>query len=613
MADTGDATQLSIFHEELIRRLHWFMRLRWLAAGMFLAATWIGANLLHVLARPRPLYILAFVIAFYNLLFVGYARTYQIDLNHCASMRAVRVFSNIQVLADLAALTLLLHYTGGIENPLQYYFVFHIIIAGVLLPPAETLLHGVCAALFFGTVVILEYLEILPHNDYGPFMATAALHSDPWYVFCSLGVWTSTVAISIFMATSVGARLRQREQELVASAAERRKLEAHLEQARKLEAIGELAGGVAHDFNNQLAGISGYAELLEVDLAEKDPELAQFASSIMQCVKHSSELTSKLLAFARKGKAQSVAVDVHGVIQEVVAMLEHSIDRRIRVLQHLDADTDTVDGDPSQLQNMLLNLGINARDAMPGSGDLTFATEVVELDAAFCRRDPATIEPGRYLQILVSDTGCGMSPEIQKRIFEPFFTTKEKGKGTGMGLAAAYGTVKNHRGTISVYSELSRGTTFKVYLPLISDLGKTQAVPPPHAVVPADAAHILLVDDEESVRTVGEELLKRMGHRITTCVNGREALASFRECWQDIDLVILDMVMPEMGGEETFLAMREINPNLVVLLSSGYSLNGQAQHMIQTGVKGFLQKPFKRHELMRAVSEALATSVGRFG
>ncbi|MBF0544345.1 MAG: response regulator [Candidatus Riflebacteria bacterium] len=376
-------------------------------------------------------------------------------------------------------------------------------------------------------------------------------------------------------------------------------LEERLRQSEKLEAIGQLAGGVAHDFNNQLSGILGNAELILLKLA--DPEIHSFAKNIVAISLQAGELTQQLLAFARKGKVVSLPVNIHSVVKEVVALLKHSIDRRIVISQNLQADPSTTLGDPTQLQNALLNLAINARDAMPNGGELTFSTSLFYLLENTPKLELPT---GRYLQIKITDTGLGMTKEVKNHLFEPFFTTKEAGKGTGLGLAAVYGAIKNHGGTISVYSEVGKGTTFNIFLPIVLS-------PEPKknsenlTVTKTGNERILLVDDEEIVRETTQKILQSLGYQVTACRDGLEALEVFRSKHNQIDLVILDMVMPRMNGPETFQNMRAIHPGIKVLLASGFSLNGTSQKLLQNGVQGFLQKPFELSELSQKIREVL--------
>jgi PAS domain S-box-containing protein len=389
---------------------------------------------------------------------------------------------------------------------------------------------------------------------------------------------------------------------------ERTALQEMLHHSEKMQAIGQLAGGMAHDFNNQLAGIVAYAELLRDD--GRDPEhRSTYVDRILLAAKRAADLTGQLLAFARKGKYLSVATDIHHTIVEVVTLLQHSIDKRITITSALDADSHIIKGDPTQLQNTLLNIALNARDAMPDGGDLSITTEVVELSQRDCDESHFELEPGRHIQICIVDSGEGMTEVVQERIFEPFFTTKAAGAGTGMGLAAVYGTMKSHHAAVVVDSELGRGTTFELHLPLAEAPTAEPARARSALSATKTRAHILLVDDELMIRDVTSDLLVELGHEVTTCKDGAEAVATYRSNWQQIDMVILDMVMPNMSGRDTFIAMREINPEVKVMLSSGYSVEGEAQSILDEGALAFVQKPFGVERLARTVEEILGQVV----
>lgn len=385
--------------------------------------------------------------------------------------------------------------------------------------------------------------------------------------------------------------------------AEREQLQGRLRQVEKLEAIGQLAGGIAHDFNNYLSTIQGFSELLSERL--EDPSHRRYTDNIIASCGRAADLTKQLLAFARKGKIFSVPLDVHQSIQEVVGLLQHSLDRRIAILTHLEASVGVIVGDPTQLQNALMNMALNSRDAMPEGGTLTFATALRTLDEEYCRRIPYEMEPGCYLQISVTDTGLGMDAETQQRVFEPFFTTKELGKGTGLGMASVYGIVKNHRGAINVYSEIGRGTCIKIYLPLAHPGTEVQdavrAAEPLRGV-----SQVLVVDDEEMVAEMATEMLEGLGYHVQVCRDGQEATEFYRHAWRDIDLVLLDLIMPRLGGKDTFVAMRTINPKARILLSSGFSLEGEAQRILDLGALGFLQKPYQKSELAQKIQQALS-------
>ncbi len=388
---------------------------------------------------------------------------------------------------------------------------------------------------------------------------------------------------------------------------EKAQMEDELRQSQKMEAIGQLAGGVAHDFNNMLAGIMGNAEMLYGRLT-KNPELAKMAEQIISGAEHAAKLTKQLLAFSRKGEIQRAPVDVHRVVGETAGILANTIDRRIAIEQNLRASPSIVMGDHSQLENMLLNLGLNSRDAMPRGGRLTFATETVEMDADYVERYKYRVEPGRYIKIEVDDSGSGMDEEVHRHIFEPFFTTKEPGKGTGLGLASAYGTVKNHGGHIECYSEPGHGTVMKIYLPVHDSAEKVQKGQREEREACPEGkvrACILVVDDEELVRGMTEQVLRTRGYEVLTAVDGEEALGVYQAWHREIDLVILDMIMPKMSGRETFMEMKKLNPGIKAILSSGFSEDGEAREVLRLGIRGFVQKPFRMEELLQKVGEAL--------
>lgn len=393
------------------------------------------------------------------------------------------------------------------------------------------------------------------------------------------------------------------EQRVAERTEELRQREELLHQLEKMEAIGQLAGGIAHDFNNQLVGILGCADLLKSSLTE-DRSRFDLADTIVKTAKRSSHLTKQLLDFARKGKYQSVPVSIHTVISEVVSILEHSIEKNIKIKQHLDAQQPIINGDPAQLENSFLNLALNARDAMPGGGELIFKTRNIKLTKSFCKQIPFGLEPGQFVEISVTDTGIGMDAETQKRVFEPFFTTKERGRGTGMGLAAVYGIIKTHNGAIGIHSEVGQGTTFKVYFP-ITPPEKGPSKPKIDKQRSTGPAKILLIDDEPVVCEAVSKMLNTKGHEVIACINGVEAVRHFRKSWEEIDLVILDIIMPEAKASDIFEIMQKINPKVRVLISSGYSIDGEAQKIIDNGALGFIQKPFSVEELSQKIDEII--------
>jgi PAS domain S-box-containing protein len=386
---------------------------------------------------------------------------------------------------------------------------------------------------------------------------------------------------------------------LIMDVTDRKRTEDQARQTQKMKAIGELAGGVAHDFNNQLAAILGYADVLTRRL--EDPELMVLANGIGAAARRSADLTQKLLAFARKGQIQRVPVDVHRLIAETVTILERSLDKRIRVEQRLSSRASVVSGDPSLLQSALLNLSLNSRDAMPGGGTLTFETALVGTGGSGCGTDDHEIQ-GQHLRIAVIDTGCGMDAEARKHLFEPFFTTKPIGKGTGMGLASVYGTVQGHGGSIRVESTKEVGTTVTICLPVSASTGTETTrgeAERPYAKRPM---RVLVVDDEEALRAMIPRMLRSERYEGLTASNGAEAVELYAKRAREIDLVILDMMMPGLTASDTFRALRAIRADVRVLLSSGYSIDGEARGLLEQGAMGFLQKPFLIAELEAAIA-----------
>lgn len=376
-------------------------------------------------------------------------------------------------------------------------------------------------------------------------------------------------------------------------------LESHLRQSQKMEAIGTLAGGVAHDFNNLLTGIVGYANLLKLRTNEESPTY-EAADVIEKAAERASDLTKQLLGFARQGKLQNSAVDLHAMIGETVALLRRTIDKSINIVQRMDAPDPEVMGDPSQIQLVLLNLAVNARDAMAEGGDLTIETENIMVDDG---AHPDLI-PGNYVCLRISDTGEGIPKEIRERIFEPFFTTKSRGEGTGMGLATVYGIAKNHGGLVTVESTPGLGTTFQVLLPVTVESAKlddrSDSEPPVHG-----RGKILVVEDEEVVRKLATDILGWLGYETVTACDGVEAVEYYSGHNDDIDLALIDINMPRMGGRECYQRMKEINPALRAVLSTGYSRDGAAQEILDDGIQGFVQKPFQASQLSEAIALAM--------
>ncbi|RLB17116.1 MAG: hypothetical protein DRG63_04230 [Deltaproteobacteria bacterium] len=381
---------------------------------------------------------------------------------------------------------------------------------------------------------------------------------------------------------------------------ERKKLQAQLQQAQKMEAIGTLAGGIAHDFNNLLMGIQGNVSLMLLETDEEHPYYHRL-KNIEEQIQSGSKLTSQLLGYARHGRYEVEALDVNEIVRETSETFGRT-KKQITIHHDLSPDLWLVDADKTQIEQVLFNIYVNAWQAMPGGGDLFISTRNTthkELEGRVYRG-----KPGNYVLLSIRDTGIGMDEKTQERIFDPFFTTKEMGHGTGLGLASAYGIIKGHGGYIDVESKKGHGATFKIYLPA----SKKQARPQKKAneMIKKTQATVLLVDDEKHIAEVGKELLEALGYNTYVASNGSEAVEIFREHKDHIDVVLLDMVMPKMSGKEVFKRLKEMDPNVKVLLSSGYSLDGEAQELMDLGCAGFIQKPFRLKDLTRALVEILA-------
>lgn len=388
---------------------------------------------------------------------------------------------------------------------------------------------------------------------------------------------------------------------------ERIKLESQLIQTQKMDAIGQLAGGVAHDFNNMLAGIIGAVDLIKS--AENIPnEINRMADIILESSERAASLTGKLLDFSRKGKHQNTLNDIHLVIETASAILERSIDKKITIEKDMKALETTVMGDAAQLQSSILNLGVNARDAMPDGGTLSISTENIVLSEEECGFFRTRVTPGKYVIISISDTGSGMTQDVMDHIFEPFFTTKEVGKGTGLGLSAVYGMIRDHSGAVHVYSEPGYGSIFKIYLPVFGAASIETKVK--NIICNENSSgenlRILVVDDEPLVREIITAMLCSMGHTPFSAENGQAALSVLKND-DGFDLVVLDVVMPVMDGRETYSAIRNFYPDMPVLFSSGFTQNKKIDELInEPGVIGFIQKPYRSSSLKDIISKFMS-------
>ena len=385
---------------------------------------------------------------------------------------------------------------------------------------------------------------------------------------------------------------------------ERQRLYAQLQNAERMESLGTLAGGIAHDFNNLLMGIQGRSSLISMDMEDSHPVL-EHLHAIEDYILSATHLTKQLLGFARGGKYEVKPTDINELVLKSANMFGRTKKEIIIETQFHNANI-VVEADRRQIEQVLLNLYVNAWQAMPEGGTLRLETKHVVLGNKDCR--PHQVEPGRYALVSVTDTGIGMDQKTLQHIYDPFFTTKEKTRGTGLGLASAYGIIKNHAGIIHADSNVDNGTTFNLYLPISEKLVVEEASSEKNICNGSET--ILIVDDEDMIIDVGQALLKRMGYQVITAKSGEEALEVVHRIGAGIDLVILDMVMPGMDGGRTFDGIRETCLELPIMLASGYAINGQAQKIMNRGCNGFIQKPFSVSELSQKVRQILDTTGG---
>ena len=380
---------------------------------------------------------------------------------------------------------------------------------------------------------------------------------------------------------------------------ERKRMEYQLQQAQKMESIGTLAGGISHEFNNLLMGIQGWASLMLIDTDPSHPHF-EYIEGIERIIKNAAELTKQLLDFARTKKYELKPTDLNEIIKSQNIMFGRTR-KEINIRDKYEENLWVSEVDRSPIKQILLNLYINAWQAMPGGGDLYIQTENVILDEDYVK--PYKVAPGKYVKISVADTGMGMDEATQKRIFDPFYTTKEIGMGTGLGLASAYGVIKNHGGFINVDSEKGEGTTFDIYLPA-SDKEVLEDKKLIEELLKGDET-VLLVDDEDMIIDVSERLLGKLGYKVLLARSGKDAIKTYKAKKDYIDMVILDIIMQDMSGGDIYDKLREINPAIKVLLSSGYSINGQATGILERGFDGFIQKPFNVRDLSQKIREIL--------
>ncbi len=378
-----------------------------------------------------------------------------------------------------------------------------------------------------------------------------------------------------------------------------KKMEAELFHAQNMEAVATLAGGIAHAFNNILMGIQGYTALMISETKADHPAYSRL-KRIEKQVKSGSDLTSQLLAFSSGGRYEVKPCSMNDLIDKTSNAFGQTR-KDIKIHKALETDIWAVEIDQAQIEQVLINLYVNAQQAMPRGGDVTLKTRNVTLDEAYVRN--YKVKPGNYVMLTVTDTGVGIDDRAKERIFEPFFTTREMGHGRGLGLASAYGIIRGHQGIINIYSEEGQGTTFNIFLPATEKTAVKETVPPKGLLVGSET--ILFVDDEDVIIDVNREILESLGYKVVAAKSGQEALEVYRKLQSKINLIILDMIMPGMDGEATYDSLKKVNPEIRVILSSGYSKNEQAKAILEKGCQAFIQKPFSISDLSMTIRQVL--------
>ncbi|MBN2061231.1 MAG: response regulator [Deltaproteobacteria bacterium] len=381
------------------------------------------------------------------------------------------------------------------------------------------------------------------------------------------------------------------------------KLEGQFNQAQKMEAVGTLAGGIAHDFNNLLQAIQGYSQLLLIDKPQNDPESAKLRE-ILKASERANELTKQLLTFSRKVESKLRPLNLNQIIKQVHDFLHRTIPKMISIELLLENDLHVINADPVQMEQVIINMAINARDAMPEGGRLIFKTANRYFDEDYCA-DHLGTTPGDYIELIVSDTGPGLDMDVIDHIFEPFFTTKGPGKGTGLGLSMAYGIIKNHNGHIECSSLKGEGTTFRILLPAIEKISGEIEKKAEEIIPPGGAETLLLVDDEPLLREIGNDMLSKFGYKVLTARDGETALEIFQEKRAEISIVILDLIMPGMGGKRCMDELLKIDSNVKIIISSGYSSDERSSGIMNTHAKGIINKPYNITEMLSVIRRIL--------
>lgn len=390
---------------------------------------------------------------------------------------------------------------------------------------------------------------------------------------------------------------------LLRDISERKELEAQLIQSQKMEAVGILAGGIAHDFNNNLQAIFGCTEILLMGKDESHPDYSKLRA-IEKAIQRAGNLTRRLLVFSRKMETNFIPVDLNHEVDQVSKILERTIPKMINIGMDLDTGIKPIKADSAQLEQILMNLGINAKDAMPDGGELLFKTESAFLDEIYCSQNTG-VEPGEYSVLTISDTGCGIDKDTLGHIFEPFFTTKEKGQGTGLGLAMVYSIIKSHGGHITCMSIPGKGSSFRIYFPSIIHKTNKTADKIPMQAIKGGNEKILFIEDDETNREIGEELLTEFGYKVFTASDSDSAINFYSKNLKQIDLIISDLIIPGIGGKKLIENILTLNPDAKVIVASGYNVEETSKLASEWGVKGFISKPYEMNKMLNVVRQVL--------
>jgi two-component system, cell cycle sensor histidine kinase and response regulator CckA len=388
----------------------------------------------------------------------------------------------------------------------------------------------------------------------------------------------------------------------VTDISQRKQLEEQLIHAQKMEAVGRLAGGVAHDFNNMLTVIAGYSKMILDELPPDDP-LREYAEEIGKAGERAGAITNQLLAFSRRQLIQPRVINVNAVMAQTEKMLRRLLGEDIQLTLDVQEDIANIKADPNQIEQAIVNLAVNSRDAMPNGGQIFLQTAQLDLDEVYVRTHLG-VQPGEYVMIAITDTGHGMEAEVRKHIFEPFFTTKERGKGTGLGLATVYGMVKQSGGDIWVYSEPGKGTTFKLYFPVAREKAHESKIEPPPRVEQPSGDTVLVVEDEEPVRDLTVRMLQQLGYSVLAAASGDEAIEISKTFSGTISMLLTDVVLPGMSGPQIAEALLLVRPEMKILYLSGYTENAISHQGLESGAD-FLPKPFSRETLSRKLAEVI--------